>query len=223
LNFTHSHNSLFLLAIVFVQPNKPIKRDARTCGAPSDTGSRAPLIGGVGHLEVLPTFRCSFFLRGTEKIMSLWDSICDNVICPIGRAIDDGVCAVGRGIDTVVTTVVIDGVCGGIDNAVDFVKENPGKSAAIAAATVVTGGLASVAAPAIAAGLGSAGVLGAASTGTAISTLSGAALTNASLAAVGGGALAAGGGGMAAGTAVIAGTGAVAGGAVSAGVAKAAS
>lgn len=148
--------------------------------------------------------------------MSLWNSVCDNVICPIGSVIDRGVCAAGRGIDAVVTTVVIDGLCGGIDNAVDFVKENPGKTALIIGATVATGGLAATAAPAIAATVGSTGLLGAASTGTAISSLSGAALTNASLAAIGGGAIAANGGGMVVGTAVIAGTGAATGGAVSA-------
>ena len=93
----------------------------------------------------------------------------------------------------------------------DYVVENPGTSAAIATSTIVTGGVAFAAAPAIAAAAGGAGMLGAASTGTAISTLSGAALSNASLAALGGGALTAGGGGMAAGTAVIAGTGAATG------------
>ena len=56
--------------------------------------------------------------------MSLWHSFCENVLVPVGGAIDTGVCAVGRGIDAVVTTVVIDGVGGGIDNAIDFVKEN---------------------------------------------------------------------------------------------------
>jgi len=48
---------------------------------------------------------------------------------------------------------------------------------------VVTGG---VAAPAIAAAIGTTGLLGAASTGTAIVTLHGCALTSASLAAIGG-------------------------------------
>ena len=103
--------------------------------------------------------------------MSLWHSFCENVLVPVGGAIDTGVCAVGRGIDAVVTTVVIDGVGGGIDNAIDFVKENPKKSVAIAVATVATGGVAAVAAPTIAAGLGAAGVLGATSTGNCFSFL----------------------------------------------------
>jgi hypothetical protein len=158
------------------------------------------------------------FFPKTEIFMGLWDSICDNIICPIGEAIGEGACAVGRSIDTVVNTVVIDGVCGTLDDVVDFVSENPGKAALVVGATVATGGLATVAAPAIAAAAGSAGLLGAASTGTAISTLSGAALTNASLAAIGGGAVAAGGGGVVAGTAIIGGTGAAAGAVVSAGV-----
>ncbi|MEY4592920.1 MAG: hypothetical protein RIR18_1815 [Pseudomonadota bacterium] len=151
--------------------------------------------------------------------MGLWDAICDNIICPVGEAIGEGVCSVGRGVDTVVSTVIIDGVCGGLDSAIDFVKENPGKSAAIVAATVATGGLASVAAPTIAATIGATGVLGTASTGTVISTLSGAALESASLAALGGGALSASGGGILAGTAAITKAGAVAGAAMSTGVA----
>ena len=87
-----------------------------------------------------------------------------------------------------------------------------------AAACAATG---FVAAPAIAALLGGAGVLGAASTGTAIAGLSGVALTNASLAAVGGGALAAGGAGVVGGTAVIAGGCAVVGGTAAVGTAEA--
>jgi len=87
-----------------------------------------------------------------------------------------------------------------------------------AAACAATG---FVAAPAIAALLGGAGVLGAASTGTAIAGLSGAALTNASLAVVGGGPLAAGGAGVAGGTAVIAGGCAIAGGAAAVGTTEA--
>lgn len=61
--------------------------------------------------------------------MGLWDFICEDILCPIGSAIDSGVCAVGRGVDSVVTNVVIDGACGAIDSAVDFVKENPGEAA----------------------------------------------------------------------------------------------
>ncbi len=103
---------------------------------------------------------------------------------------------------------------------VDFVKENPGKTALIVGATVVTGGaagaFATAAGPVIASALGSTGILGATASGTAISSLSGAALTNASLAAIGGGSLASGGAGVAGGLAVISTTGTVAGGAVAA-------
>ena len=97
------------------------------------------------------------------------------------------------------------------DNILDFVEENPGKSLAIVAGTVASGGLAMIAAPAIAATAGGIGLLGAASTGTAISSLSGAALTNASLAAIGGGALSAGGAGMTGGVTVITAAGATTG------------
>jgi len=88
-------------------------------------------------------------------------------------------------------------------------------------ATVACAATGFVAAPAIAALIGGAGVLGAASTGTAIAGLSGAALTNASLAVVGGGTLAAGGAGVAGGTAVIAGGCAIAGGAAAVGTTEA--
>lgn len=107
---------------------------------------------------------------------------------------------------------LLDFVADVVVGAVEVVVDNPGKTLLVIAGTIATGGVAFVAAPAIAAAAGGAGLLGAASTGTAISTLSGAALTNASLAAVGGGALAAGGGGMLAGTTVVATSGAVAGG-----------
>ena len=83
--------------------------------------------------------------------------------------------------------------------------------AAIGTAVVIAP-VALIAAPAVATGLGAAGVLGAASTGTAISTLSGAALTSASLAALGGGAVAAGGLGMAGGVVVVTAAGAALGG-----------
>ena len=56
-----------------------------------------------------------------------------------------------------------------------YVVENPGECAAVAMATVATGGVAFVAAPVIAATAGGFGLLGAASTGTVISSLSGAA------------------------------------------------
>ena len=88
-------------------------------------------------------------------------------------------------------------------------------------ATVACAATGFVAAPAIAALIGGAGVLGAASTGTAIAGLSGAALTNAALAVVGGGTLAAGGAGVAGGTAVIAGGCAIAGGAAAVGTTEA--
>jgi len=138
--------------------------------------------------------------------MSLWDAICDNIICPVVEKVGDsfiydGLCEVGSGIDKAVNVVVIDGIGGGLDSAIDFAKENPVKSVAIVAATVATGGLA------------------AASTGVPISTLSGAALSNASLAALGGGTLMAGGGGMAAGATVVTVAGAATGAAVSTGVA----
>lgn len=101
------------------------------------------------------------------------------------------------------------------DSIIDFVANNPLKCFVAVAATVTTGGICWVGAPAIAATLGATGFLGAASTGTAISTLSGAALTNASLAALGGGALAAGGAGMAGGTVTVTTVGSVIGGVVS--------
>ena len=60
-------------------------------------------------------------------------------------------------------------------------------SGTVLGSALVFAPLSFLAAPALAASLGSAGLLGAAGTGTAISTLHGAALTSASLAAVGGG------------------------------------
>jgi len=110
-----------------------------------------------------------------------------------------------------------------IDKAIDaaiYVENNPKKCIAVVVGTVATGGVALVAAPAIAAGLGAAGVLGATASGTAISSLSGVALTNASLAALGGGTLAAGGAGMAGGVTVITVTGVAAGAALSSSVAS---
>tara|TARA_R110002167_G_scaffold208269_1_gene412323 strand:+ start:2752 stop:3222 length:471 start_codon:yes stop_codon:yes gene_type:complete len=143
--------------------------------------------------------------------MSLWDALCDNVLCPMGESIGAGLCTLGRGIDKAVNVVVIDGVCAGLDNTIDYVKENPVKSVAIATTTIASGGLATLAAPTIAGALGSSGVLGLASTGTAINTLSGIALSNASLATLGGGAMSAGGGGVILGTAVVTSSGAVVG------------
>lgn len=111
-----------------------------------------------------------------------------------------------------------DFIVGSIDDIVEVVEENP--VATVIATTILTGGVAFAAAPAIAASVGSLGLLGAASTGTAISSLSGAALTNASLASIGGGAIAAGGGGMAAGSVTIAGIGVTTGAGVSGAVVK---
>lgn len=105
-------------------------------------------------------------------------------------------------------------------NAIEYVAENPGKTAAAVTVTALSGGFAFVAAPSIAAIAGSTGLLGAASTGTAISSLSGAALTNASLAALGGGAISAGGAGMVGGTAVVTGAGVVTGATASVTAAK---
>ncbi|MBC8255788.1 MAG: hypothetical protein H8E85_00580 [Candidatus Marinimicrobia bacterium] len=62
----------------------------------------------------------------------------------------------------------------------------------ITAGTLAIGLTGGLAAPAIAASFGAAGLLGAAGTGTVISTLSGAALTSASLAAIGTGTVASG-------------------------------
>lgn len=145
----------------------------------------------------------------TGAEMGIFDMVCDVV---------EGA---GRAIDTAVNLVIIDGVGGALDTVIDVVKDNPGKAAAIAVGTVVSGGTALVFAGPIATTLGSAGLLGTASTGTAITSLGGAALTNASLAAIGGGSIAAGGGGIVAGTAVVAATGATAGAVVSGGAAAA--
>ncbi|MEI6057143.1 MAG: DUF726 domain-containing protein [Lentisphaerota bacterium] len=76
----------------------------------------------------------------------------------------------------------------------------------IVAGVVITP-LAYLAAPSLAAALGSLGILGEAATGTAISTLSGAALTSASLAAIGPG-------GVAGGLAIITATGSALGGGI---------
>ena len=100
---------------------------------------------------------------------------------------------------------IFDSIFDTIGDAVDFVAENPIKSIAAVVVTVGTGGLALAYAPAIAAAVGTTGILGAtATTGTVISTLEGVALANASLAALGGGAVAVGGGGIAAGTTAVA-------------------
>jgi len=132
--------------------------------------------------------------------MFIWDLICD-----VAGATDELLFGYEGQVGGILGTP--------INAALDAVIENPGKSLAIVAATIATGGLGLAAAPMIAGAIGSTGVLGAASTGVAINTLSGAALSNASLAAIGGGAVAAGGGGIAAGTTVVACSTAAAGGA----------
>ncbi len=86
-----------------------------------------------------------------------------------------------------------------LDKAGKFVWRHKGKF--IAGTCILASG--GVAAPAIAAAMGGAGLLGAAGTGTLISTLQGCALTSASLASVGGS--------VAGGTAAITGASAVAG------------
>jgi hypothetical protein len=149
--------------------------------------------------------------------MSFWDDICDDVLHPLGSLLVDAVEGAGRVIDSAVNNVVIDGICGGLDTALDFAKENPGKATLVVAATAVTGGAAFAAAGPIAAAIGGTGVLGTAGTGAVISELTGIYLTNASLAALGGGTLAAGGAGMAGGTAVVATMGAAVGAMVSSG------
>ncbi|WP_157836436.1 hypothetical protein ACQR5W_08385 [Xanthomonas sacchari] len=103
-----------------------------------------------------------------------------------------------------------------IEECIDIVKENPGKTALIvgttAASAVATGGVAFAAAPKIGAFVSSIGF------GVGGGTLSGAAASSAGLAALGGGSLAAGGAGMAGGTAVVtvvgAATGSMAGGGI---------
>lgn len=155
--------------------------------------------------------------------MGIFDALCEYVLEPVGNIIVDTVEGAGRCIDSVVTTVVIEGIGGGLDKVIDVVSENPGKTVAVVAATVATGGVALAYAAPIAATLGSTGILGAAGTGAAIDTLSGIYLANASLAALGGGTLAAGGAGMAGGTMVVAAAGATTGAVVSGGIAAATS
>ncbi len=107
-----------------------------------------------------------------------------------------------------VTDFILDSADSAVSAVVDTVFENPTKSTAIVAGTVVTGGAAlAVAAPVIGA------VASAAGLGVAVGSLSGAAASSAGL-AVGSGSLAAGGLGMAGGTAVVAGVGAATGAAV---------
>jgi len=71
--------------------------------------------------------------------MGLWDSLCENILAPAASLVFDGVEAIGSSIDKAVTTG-IDVVGGGLDSAIELVKENPVESAAIAGA-LLTGGL----------------------------------------------------------------------------------
>lgn len=107
------------------------------------------------------------------------------------------------------------------NDVVEYVTENPVKTASIVAVTVVSGGVAYQCAPSIAGSIGKTGILGNAGTGRAINTLNGPYLKRASLAALGGGTLASGGGGMVAGTTFVAYSGAAVGGVVATGVAAA--
>jgi hypothetical protein len=63
--------------------------------------------------------------------MSFWDDICDDVLHPFGSLLVDAVEGAGRVIDSAVNSVVIDGICGGLDTALDFATENPGKAALV--------------------------------------------------------------------------------------------
>lgn len=117
--------------------------------------------------------------------MGFWDSLRDNILEPVGSLIGDGLMATGRGIDAVVTTG-IDVIGGGVDSAIDFVKEHPVESAVTVGAALLTGGgsaLTSVAAR-TAAGV-AAGSLAAATTTTSAATAA-KALTVAALATKGG-------------------------------------
>ncbi|TPQ45459.1 hypothetical protein C2U71_12435 [Burkholderia ubonensis] len=70
--------------------------------------------------------------------MGLFDSLCDYVLCPIGSVIKDTVEGAAVIVDSAVNTVVIDGICGGVDNAVAAIKEDPGKAAATVLAVGIT-------------------------------------------------------------------------------------
>lgn len=88
--------------------------------------------------------------------MGLWDMFVDNILEPVGGLIVDGVEATGRGIDAVVTTG-IDVIGGGLDKAVDIVKEHPLETATFVGTAVLSGGssaLISTAARTLAGGVG---------------------------------------------------------------------
>ena len=89
--------------------------------------------------------------------------------------------------------------------SIDYVIENPAKSAVIATTTVISASVAYVNAPAIAVAIAKTGALGkTATTGAVISKLTGAPLARASLAKIGGGAISIGGKGVICGKVVIA-------------------
>ncbi|PRE93274.1 hypothetical protein C6Q02_01065 [Burkholderia multivorans] len=69
--------------------------------------------------------------------MGLFDALCDYVLCPIGSVVKDTVEGAAAIVDSTVNAVIIDGICGGIDSAIETIEENPGK----AAATVLTVGI----------------------------------------------------------------------------------
>lgn len=133
-------------------------------------------------------------------LSEIFDLACDYVIEPAGNKVFAAVEECARHVDAVVNNA-IDGV-GTIEAAI---KKNP--EAAVAVGGLLVGGVALIAAPAVATAIGSTGALGAASTGAPIVNLSGAAKASAALAKLGGGAKSIGGGGMVAGKAVISGAG----------------
>ena len=134
--------------------------------------------------------------------MGVWDMLCDNILCPVFEVVSN---AVETSLDTIDKAGhnVIDTKF----EAIDYAKENPVKSALIAAAAVAGGAVALKASGSVAAYLGKNALLGKAGTGRAISTLSGSALKRASLAKLGGGTKAAGRLGIKGGKALIAATG----------------
>jgi len=73
--------------------------------------------------------------------MGIFDALCDYVLCPIGSVINDTIEGAATVVDSVVNTVIIDGVCGGIDDAVEAIKENPGAVAATVLTVAVTAGV----------------------------------------------------------------------------------
>lgn len=105
--------------------------------------------------------------------MGLWDMFVDNILEPVGGLIIDGVEATGRGIDAVVTTG-IDVIGGGIDKAVEIVKEHPLETAAVVGTAVLSGGsstLIGTAARTLAGGVGTLAATTTTTTVTAAKTL----------------------------------------------------